>query len=62
MKWRIHKDPRYPSVPWCVVGWTWIEELDEWMRVHSWQPTHAAAVVAMNSFRAIRPPVEEAPC
>lgn len=62
MKWRIHKDPRYPGMPWRVVGWTWNEEHDEWWRVYSWQPTHAAAIAVVERFRSTRPVVEEAPC
>ena len=61
MKWIIRKDLAMPTAPWKVVGWTWIEELDEWVSVHSWQPTHAAAVAAMDSFKPRRPSWE-VPC
>lgn len=63
MKWRIFRVTGMPSRPWKVTGWTWIEDLGDWTRVETWQPTHAAAVEAMNDFRAARPhQIEEAPC
>lgn len=62
MKWRIRKDPRMPSVPWRVTGWTWAAEHGEWVRVHSWQPTFEDAVTAMDRFSRRYLTPGEAPC
>lgn len=62
MKWRIHRDPSKPATPWRAVGWTWNADLDEWLRVCSWQPTHAAALTVVGRLRSTRPNVEEPPC